>query len=630
MNILDELRKQNSQSKNLIQQLYDSKGITVSSEQPESIRKARKVQHLRDTGSTGSAFLADIGATINKIIPNLKRTIDPKNKEAMAELKEIEDFQDLIRTAFPESTFGGEVVAPTLAATATLGAGPVVATGLGATEAAALSGSEQDPRTNAIIATILPFVPDAVKKLGSGFGELLESGLRRGGDILAATPEQQAGRVIRKFTDEADVPVEEVLTKRQQLGPEGTLADVQQMEGLAQGVALTPSGRAEIPFFESRQLQQQDRINAKVSEITGKKAENFTGDLNVFIQERAEAAGPLYKSAFSKDFIPSDDFTELFKRLKNSGALAEAKKLAKIEGGDISEDSLTYQDLHQIKIGVDDLIEKSNKAGTTNKSRALMKLKSSLLDEIELDNADYKMARTQFSGDSGVINAAELGSTIFTPKKLGAKLTPDQLKAEVAAMSTDEFTAFQGGMAKAVSDRIANIPETADAARKLWARPKIKESLRVAFENDKQFDGFLNSLEKETQFTDTLRKLFQGSQTAQRQAGQAALKTGEIAALEPFRKILKGEISPDGMKELTRLMFSPKVTNDEIRRVMIEAGVINETAKTKAIAEMRKKWGQVWSRVNLPSVGLTGKAAVSAKIAPLMQEDENNETQERL
>ena len=176
-------------------------------------------------------------------------------------------------------------------------------------------------------------------------------------------------------------------------------------------------------------------------------------------------------------------------------------------------------------------------------------------------------------------------------------------------------------MTKAVADKIAEIPETADAARRFWARPKIKEALSTAFESPAQFDTFLNSLRKETQFTDTLRALYQGSQTAQRQAGATALKTGEIAALAPFKKVLKGEISPEGMQELSRLMFDKKVSNDQIKKVMLDAGIIHDTATSKAIAEMRKRWSSVWSRVNLPAISSPQKAAISSKLAQ-MNEDE--------
>jgi hypothetical protein len=55
---------------------------------------------------------------------------------------------------------------------------------------------------------------------------------------------------------------------------------------------------------------------------------------------------------------------------------------------------------------------------------------------------------------------------------------------------------------------------------------------------------------------------------------------------------------------------------------MINAGVINETAPSKAIAAMRKKWGSVWSRVNLPDVSAQQKAAVSSVIAETLNNED--------
>jgi hypothetical protein len=619
--LLDRLKENNSKSKDLLDQLNESNGVSYSGSQ-DTFLKSATIQQLKKTGTAGGAFFADMGATIHKVLPNMKRLVNPDDKEAIAEIKEIEEFQDSLRTAFPSAVFGGEVVLPAATATATMGLGVIPALAAAPVEAAAFTGSEQNPRTNAIIASVLPFIPDAVKKLGGGVGELFESVVRRGGDIAGASPEQQAGRAVKRFIDEANVSPEDILSERAALGEGSTLADVKAMNGLSQVTALTPSGGTYMAKFEQRQVTQQPRIMKALSDITGKKAQNFTGDLKMFIQERSAAASPYYTKAFEQEFVPSEGFTHLFSRLKGSGALKEAVKIAKIEGRKIDADAIGYADLHTIKIAIDDLIGAANSAGSINKANALRKLKNNLLDEIEINNPDYKMGRLQYSGDSGVINSAELGVNIFNPKKMGAKLTTDQLKDEVERMSTDEFTAFQGGMAKAVADKIADVPDTADAAGRLWKKPKIREVLRVAFENDTQFEGFLSSLEKETQFTDTLRKLYQGSQTGQKDAGKAALKTGDIGALAPFKKILKGELTVDGITELSRLMFDSKVTNDEIRRVMVKAGIINETATTKAVAAMRKKWDSVWSRINLPSVTTQSKAAVSAALAPALNDEE--------
>jgi hypothetical protein len=56
---------------------------------------------------------------------------------------------------------------------------------------------------------------------------------------------------------------------------------------------------------------------------------------------------------------------------------------------------------------------------------------------------------------------------------------------------------------------------------------------------------------------------------------------------------------------------------------MVKSGVINETATTKAVAEMRKKWGAVWSRINLPSVTTQSKAAVSTVLAPALNAEDD-------
>ena len=626
MDILDKLRQKNREQGDIIDQLYAKQPKTrpIVPQVDEATKRALTVKSLRESGSAGGAFLADIGATLNKAIPNLKRVINPNDKEALEELKEIEDFQDILRTAFPSAVFGGEVALPSATAAATMGFGALPAVGAGMTEAAAVAGSEQDPRVNAAIAGVLPFIPDAVKKLGSASGELVEQFARRTGDIVEATPEKQAGRALSRYIREADIDPESVLDQRALLGRGSTLADVPEMQGIAQQTALTPSGRTYMKSFENRQFGQQQRIKDKLSEITGKYGEDFTGDLDSFMTTRQAAAEPLYNAAWEREFIPSEGFENLFKRLKNSGAIKEASDIAKIEGTEFVPENVNYKTLHSIKMGIDGLIE-AEKSGKrrSGKIGALRKLKDDLLEEIEdkSGNADYKMARLQFAGDSGVINAAELGADIFNPKIMGRKISNDQLAKEVSKMSADEFTAFQGGMTKAVADRIEKIPETADAALRFGKRPEVRNALKLAFENERQFETFLSSLDKETQFTNTLRTLYQGSQTAQRQAAATALKTGDIAALEPFKKILKGEISPDGITELSRLMFDPKVSNDQIRRTMIAAGVVQDTATTKAIAAMRNKWESVWSRVNLPGVTSPQKAAIASKLAQMNEEE---------
>jgi len=143
MDILDKLRQKNREQGDIIDQLYAKQPKTrpIVPQVDEATKRALTVKSLRESGSAGGAFLADIGATLNKAIPNLKRVINPNDKEALEELKEIEDFQDILRTAFPGAVFGGEVALPSATAAATMGFGALPAVGAGMTEAAAVAGS---------------------------------------------------------------------------------------------------------------------------------------------------------------------------------------------------------------------------------------------------------------------------------------------------------------------------------------------------------------------------------------------------------------------------------------------------------------------------------------------------------
>ena len=278
--ILDRLKQQHQSQGDIIDQLYKDRRPQPSEGEDKFNKKMAIVEHFKSSGGAGSAFLADIGATITKTLPNLKRFINPEDKEAIKEIKEIEEFQDTLRLAFPSAVFGGEVALPALTATATMGLSALPAVAVGATEAAALSKGDQNPRTNAAIAGVLPFIPDAVKKLGSAGGEIVEQFARRTGDVLEATPEKQAGRALKRFADDANVNPEAILKERAALGEGSTLADVPSMQGLAQGAALTPSGKSYTKIFEK--LLDGIDIKLNVDYLTDKEKWDKMGHNTIF------------------------------------------------------------------------------------------------------------------------------------------------------------------------------------------------------------------------------------------------------------------------------------------------------------------------------------------------------------
>ena len=566
---------------------------------------AAEAQRLRATMSAPEAFLADIGATFSKIGPNLRRVIKgADDPDALAELQEIEGMQDRLRTAFPSATFGGEVAAPAAVAAGTMGLGAPLAIPAAGIEAAAFSGSESSPRQNLALGSGLTFGASVIPRVVSAIGAGSEAALLRVEDIITAAPDQQAGRVVNRYLNEMGLTIDDIVDARKSMGPGATIADVAEMKGVTQKAAMSPSGRAYQKPFEERQLAQQERLLSKIEDITGSKASDFYNNFSQMVKERADNARPLYEQAFAQPATASDS---LLKRLNGAGAMREAKRLAKIQGREISEE-LTVEDLHSAKIAIDDMINSAVREGKGGRASALGKLKEDLLSEMP---ADYNLARTTFAGESEMINAAELGENIFSPKIMGRRVGFEELKKEVATYGADRFSAFQAGVTKAIANKIEKVPETADAARRIWTRPDVRKTIELAFDSPAQFDDFLSFLQKESDFTQTLRDLYQGSQTAQRILADATMDGLSPSARQAASKVINGEIDAEGMQELSRIMFDPSVTDEYILGVLERARLVSAGANARIVANLRNNWDKIWAATDrrLSRAGTTAAAS---------------------
>lgn len=598
---------------------FDSDVYLQGSNTPESLKSAQTTQYLQNTMSTPEAWLADIGATISKIGPNLRRLAKgADDPEAMKELQEIERMQGILRTAFPSSTFAGDVALPGATAAATMGLGAVPATVAGMVEAAGLSSSEQSPRENAAMvggfAALTPIASRAISSVLSG----AEAGLLKLEDIVTASSDQQAGRVIKRYLDEAGLTIDDVLKAREALPEGSTLADVQSMRGISQKAAMTPAGRTYTEAFEKRQLAQQERLFNKMYDLTGERAEDFYQNFNAMVSQRKAKAKPLYDAA-AEVTLPIDEETGvLLKKLKNSGALSRARKIAGIKGEEI-KDEISIGFLHETKTALDDLIGNAKQKGEGGLVSALDGLKRELLDVMDSTSPDYAEARRIFASESEIINAAELGETLFNPRWLGRKISFEEMRDTVSKFGADQFQAFQAGVVKSVSDKLAKVPETADAARRLWTNRDVRQKIGLAFQDPAQFDGFLDYLGKESDFTDTLRELYQGSQTAQRTFADTAMGLSSQSARQAVNKVLSGAIDDAGMRELSRLMFDSSVSNDYIAGVLARANLVSSGNASKAAREIRENWDKIYAAFDR-NMNATTRAATAGALVPTMQE----------
>lgn len=621
---------------------------------PEFSLDARQniIEDLQQNSFMQNALI-DIGANLSKVVPNIKRLIDPEDPEANEALREIERLQEMVRVAEPATVFAGDVALPTLGALPGLaltgtGAGTAATvSGLGALEASVLTPSEANPRVSAVFGAAAPFAPQVLARAGTRVGRAVgdtATRLRqRGAQARALTPEEQAANRLNRFIQEADLTPDEILARRAQLGEGSVLADVEPVQGFGQGVAVEPSNRRFIDFFHRRKQGEQARIIEALSEATGRRPQDFTGDVARFVTQRQNASAPLFEEAFSRPLVETGeeavnlvpDFMQrlerVIPRLQGSGAFREAVDNAAIRGVPINLEDMsrmTFRDLHAAKEGLDDIIKNeidkiANRqgGGSATRLRNLQELRTEYTNLLRNQNPRYADALNQYAGDSAVLNASELGSNAFKNRYAGQALNTDRLIREVSEMGEAELRAFQGGITRAIGDMLENVKETAAAAQKIWASPKIRERLRTAFSTDQEFDIFLDGLRTETAFTSTLRNLYQGSQTAPREIANQILNKPIGRLVEPVKEVFLGAMRPEAKRELSRLMFDPNVTNQELRRIMTNQGVIGEV-NDRTFEQIRNNWSRIVNLFNSSTRGQAG--AVLSPTAPRILEDENN------
>lgn len=581
----------------------------------------------------------EVRERVSMAMPGLSSSLLAPQEMAQIQAKRRQE-QAVRKQAMPATAAVSELVGESLPAIALAPASTGIKglAALGAAEGGAMGLAEadieedyQDRLTSGAVGAAagaaggvaLPLIGGAARKGGELIGEAADFIGQRARSITDATPESQVAGALRRQFEEGGVDVEDVIVKRAELGPGATLADVDELRGLSQGAAMTTPGRPYGAELEARQLSQESRIMQSLSEITGRKADEYRGGVAELVKARSEAAKPLYKEAY--ETVIDEDLSPIIGRLDAAGAMSAAQRKAGIEGRAFDLENPQISDLDMAKRALDDQIGAAMRNGGRDEARALLSLKSDLLDQLDELSPAYKQARLQFAGDSAVINAAELGANVFTPKKDGLRLTRDELKEYVSTLSGAELDAFQSGVVKAVDDKLAKVPDTADNARRLWKDRDTRERIRLAFKTQSEFDEFMKALDRESAFTNTLRDLYQGSQTAQRMQGVKTVtgSSDEVpgGAIDMIRKFVSLKMDPEGQQALAKVLFDPATTDNQIRSLFKDAGLTPPTGLGgKGIETLKKAWPEVWRLISAPRLAVMGGA-----ITPQAAAEENKQ-----
>lgn len=296
------------------------------------------------------------------------------------------------------------------------------------------------------------------------------------------------------------------------------------MVGLGRGAQSVP-GRAKdeiADVLRTRADEQMTRIVDDVESALGQRRQNVFQKAEDLIATKKAKAQALYDRAYKNPPIDDPVVRQAFELPAFRAAYSRAQRIAKAEGNplpDIGKDGkISVRGIDLTKRGLDDLIEsrmRSGKMGRTE-ARALRKKLNDVLAVVDSKIDDYRVARAEFAGDSALEDALQAGRDFM---KQDARLTA----SEIRALSAGEKELYRLGALDAIRKRMDDAADGRDLARTIFGSPERRAQLRALFDDDKAFEVFQDTMERETRMASVKNTVLGGSPTARIQAEQGDL-----------------------------------------------------------------------------------------------------------
>lgn len=382
--------------------------------------------------------------------------------------------------------------------------------------------------------------------IGGGLGASVPLALRGAGsmikNVLVASgigdQPTAASKLIADALKKDNLTIDEaqnVLGELERLNvPRPVLADISKsLQDLAYSAYVVPSTKkdATLRFLESRMIDQpNDIVKGLVTRAGLGKNVNGYEYLDFLAQNQKAAANAKYPQAYSKA-VDARDFRKYVDRPVFQQAYDEAVKRAGVRGETLPDleqirnaQFVPTEVLHQIKIGLDRIVEKETDTLTgkmTGYGSDVSKVRREFNDLIKEKNPIYAKANKEFADNERLRNAFESGQGY---QKLDYKEALDKLKG----MNDSEKEAFRLGMMADVNGRLENF-KGGDFARQIFKSDKQKSLMRYAFTDKDQYNQFVQYVDALERQSKTAKGIIGGSQTGERLATSEA--TGKAAGL---------------------------------------------------------------------------------------------------
>lgn len=480
---------------------------------------------------------------------------------------------------------GGGIVAPAGILGSAYKAGKGV---LGLAKAGAVGGASTGAITGAGVAPELSDVPASAAGYGATgavIGGAAPTAINLGGklirNIIDATGFSNANKVatrkLQEYLDKENLTPDQVksmLDEYRRLGvPDPVIADIgENLRGAGYASYVVPSTQktATAQFLESR---QQDLANSLVKGLEDKSGVKSGGKfgfdyINDLATAQETAAKKAYPEAYTKD-VTAVPFRKYADRDVFAKAYDEAVKRADVYGQKLpsldqirNAQYISTQILHEIKKGLDDVIEKNTDAVTgkmTGYGADVAKVKREFNDLIKYYNPEYAKANQHFADFAKLKSAYNDGMDYM-------KMETSEMVAKLKKMTPAEKESFRVGMISDIRNKIANF-KGGDPSRLVFKSDRQKSSLRYAFDSQGQYNDFARQVEAQNELLKTYKKVRGGSETQERSmltedVGMARdLMQGNLvgAAMNVARRgaAQAGGISPETAAVMQKQLFTP-------------------------------------------------------------------------
>lgn len=387
---------------------------------------------------------------------------------------------------------------------------------------------------------------------------------------------------------------DQVTARLSKLGDDAVIADAAGMNlrDLLDTYATLPGRTKNLTeaLIRTRQAERGGRIAESAQRQLSPGNERLADTVENLITKRQIESAPFYDQLRKLVIGTDSELVDILKSAEKLGAFSEAKRIATAERTPFTLESLknltsaSATDIDLVKRGIDTLIDlQTNPSGKmTTFGRSLTKLKNDLLAKVDDATIDtqtgrsiYKQARDAFAGPSQLIDAAELGRTVFAKDAV-------EISRIVRGMSQSEYEAFQIGAYENLRS-LAGTQAGQTRLMNMWKEPATKEKLKEIFPSERAYREFASDVAAEAR-KKQIEAVGRGSQTAAREArieGQgvdilkdvgaitAASKTMDLGSLlNMIRSGLSRTIVPENVRnEIGRILTSTAQSGDELRMI---------------------------------------------------------------